>query len=606
MLADVAAPARTRVQLCGPLLAEIGGRRVDAQLPGRKGRLLFTCLVFSRDRPLSRDELIEVIWPADAPADPDGTLATLLTRLRNAVGRELLVGRGELRLDLGEHAWVDWDVAHTSLGEAERLIAAGNARRALTCASEGLEIARRPLLPELSTPWLEERRRELMDLASALLETQGRAALALRGEHLPLAERSARELIEREPYRESGYGLLMEVHESRGNAAEALRVYDTLRHLLREELGLTPAPALTALADRLLACEQSPTLPALNAPAPLPAALAALTEQPLAGRRDEFQQLAAAVMGGPRFVAVTGETGIGKSRLAAEVADHARGAGFTVLHGRSQREPLMGFEPFTEALRGFLEHGVAVAHELLPVHALELAELATLVPALRQAVAPGAAVSDAPHTQRTCDGITALLAAAANRRPVLLVLENLQWADRQTLLALRRVVAVADITVLATLRDDEPHAAALRTLLVDLRRERALATVALGPLDDDATAELLGAPGVTPEIRALRAHAGGNPFFLEELIGATGNALPPGLRDTVETRLEALPAELRDALAACAAAGPAFVPEHVATVVAPERLERAIAYAVRAGLLIADGRRCTFRHGLVRHALLAA
>src|SRR5262245_48322220 len=65
-------PRRSRIELCGALSAEIGGRRVDALLPGHKGRLLFACLVIGRHRPISRDELIDVIWPTDAPADPDG------------------------------------------------------------------------------------------------------------------------------------------------------------------------------------------------------------------------------------------------------------------------------------------------------------------------------------------------------------------------------------------------------------------------------------------------------------------------------------------------------------------------------------------------------
>src|SRR5215210_955967 len=95
-------PAPARVELCGLLSAEIGGRRVDAALPGRKGRQLFACLVVGRRRPMSRDELIDVVWPTDAPADPDGAFSTLLTRLRTALGPDVLLGRGELILDLGD------------------------------------------------------------------------------------------------------------------------------------------------------------------------------------------------------------------------------------------------------------------------------------------------------------------------------------------------------------------------------------------------------------------------------------------------------------------------------------------------------------------------
>ena len=381
---STAASTSTRVELCGPLVAQIGGRRVEHLLPGRKGRQLFSCLVIAAGRPTSRDELIEAIWHADAPNDPDATFATLLTRLRGAVGRDVIRGRSELVLDLGPDAWVDWHVAHAGVGIAERLLAAGDARGALAHASEGLEIARRPLLPGLSTPWLEDRRRELVDLTVALLETAGRAALALRGEHLPQAERYGRELIDREPYRESGYALLMEIHESRGNVAEALRVFDDLRTLLREELGLTPAPVLSALADRLLKAEPTRAATCEDSTVPLPIALAAVGARLLAGRQAEFQRLTAAVMGGASVVAVTGEAGIGKTRLVAELAAHAHGAGFFVLRGRAQRAATMPFEPLVEALRGYLAHGTAIVDELLPALAPELAELARLVPALRE------------------------------------------------------------------------------------------------------------------------------------------------------------------------------------------------------------------------------
>ena len=111
------------------------------------------------------------------------------------------------------------------------------------------------------------------------------------------------------------------------------------------------------------------------------------------------------------------------------------------------------------------------------------------------------------------------------------------------------------------------------------------------------------------ELRALRAHAGGNPFYLEELITGepAGEPLPPGLYAAVQSRLDPLPQSVRDALAACAAIGHAF---DVAAVVRSTGASRAaiaqsIAHAVRAGLLIGDSReRFAFRHGLVRHALV--
>src|SRR3954470_11285410 len=261
----------TSVQLCGPLRATIAGRAVEDDLPGRKGRLAFAYLVANRDRPVARDELIGALWPEEGPATPDAALSTLLTRLRHAVGPDVLRGRAHLELDLGPEAAVDLEAAAGAAVEAETALAAGDPARALACAREALPVLGRPFLPELDVPWVEERRRELRELRVPLLDVAARAALALPEPELGAAERAARELVEAEPYRESGYAVLMDVLERAGNVAEALRVYDKLRGRLREELGVPPAPEVTARAERLLRPEEQPAPPPAAAPgAPLP------------------------------------------------------------------------------------------------------------------------------------------------------------------------------------------------------------------------------------------------------------------------------------------------------------------------------------------------
>lgn len=548
MLASVPlSPARAvatspRIQLCGPLLAEIDGVRVDTALPGRKGRLLFACLVISGGRSMSRDELIGIIWPEASPADPEGTFSTLLTRLRTAIGHERVIGCRELALDLGD-AWIDWDVARASAPAAEALLAAGDPAEAIEQATAGLEIARRPFLPGISTPWPEDRRRELDELATALLEVGGRAALALGAQFLPAAERSARELIEREPYRESGYALLMETHAARGNVAEALRVYDDLRRLLREELGITPAPAVTAVASRLLDSQDTePSLPAVIVPndaeVPLPPPLTAVCGRPLIGRQAELEALTTAVArivpGSYRMLVISGAAGIGKTRLAGAVAERARDLGADVLHGRVQRDAVAPCQPILEALRRYLAHDDGVAHELAPMLASELAELARHVPELRRAVVPPAdglpRDADVRRT-RVFDAVAGLLEGMARRRPLLLVLEDLQWAEEQTLALVRHIARGTHggrVALLLCVRDDEPVGPHLRALFVDVHRERMLEHVALGPLSIAETAALVAAhrgsaaPG---ELQSIFDDAGGNPFRVEELL--RGHAAHP-------------------------------------------------------------------------------
>ena len=113
-------------------------------------------------------------------------------------------------------------------------------------------IANRGLLPGAQAAWLEPRRRELEDTRLQALEVIGRAGLRLGGAQLGSVERAARSLIESEPYRESGYVLLMDAYAAAGNVAEGLRVFERLRTLLREELGTSPSPDAIAAHERLL------------------------------------------------------------------------------------------------------------------------------------------------------------------------------------------------------------------------------------------------------------------------------------------------------------------------------------------------------------------
>jgi DNA-binding SARP family transcriptional activator len=214
--------------------------------------MLLAYLVANRRRPVSRDELVGALWPGTAPAAPGPALSTLLTRLRQTVGTGLLEGRHELWLRLPPGAVVDLEVMQARAGRAEEELAKGRLRRALDAGREALDLTQRRLLPEFEEPWVEERRREIDQRRHAMLEVCARAGLMLGGHELAAAERAARALVAHNPYRESGYAMLMEIHAARGDAAEALRVYDALRRLLRDELGVLPSPTVVQLNERLL------------------------------------------------------------------------------------------------------------------------------------------------------------------------------------------------------------------------------------------------------------------------------------------------------------------------------------------------------------------
>jgi len=242
----------TRIHLCGRLVVELDGRRVEDALPGGKGRLLLAYLVLNRDRLMSRDELLIAVYGEGASSDRNPSLSVLLSKLRSVIGQELLAGRSEIELVLPRDAFVDVEAAREALHRAESHVAAGEWAESWGPAGVAYHVARRPLLQGEDRPWLDEWRRRLEDVHVRGLECFAEARLGLGGPTLSQAEDCARRLIELAPYRETGHRILMEALERRGNVAEALLAYDRLRVLLREELGVTPSPALQSVHRRLL------------------------------------------------------------------------------------------------------------------------------------------------------------------------------------------------------------------------------------------------------------------------------------------------------------------------------------------------------------------
>jgi DNA-binding SARP family transcriptional activator len=243
----------TRIQLCGRLTAELEGQRVERLLPGRQGRLLFAYLCAHRARPIPRDELVDALWPLEAPAAADASLSPLLSRLRRALGPERLEGRGTIQLRLPADAWIDLEAAAEGLHRAESAAARGDWEGVWGPGRVTQHIAARQFLPGEDAPWIDTIRRQLDELYVRALEVVGSACVRIGGAELDTAERTARTLVERQPYRESGHRLLMEVLAARGNSAEALLVYDELRRLLRDELGASPSLPTQDLHRRLLA-----------------------------------------------------------------------------------------------------------------------------------------------------------------------------------------------------------------------------------------------------------------------------------------------------------------------------------------------------------------
>ena len=195
---------------------------------------------------------MEALWPERAPASADSALSALLSGMRRAVGVAALAGRGQLRLCLPDDAWVDTEAAEEAIHRAESAVVQGAWTRAWGPSLAALNISRRTFLPEVDAPWADESRRRLEEIRLSALESYGECALGIAGSELPIAERAGRELVVAAPYRERAHLLLMRTLVERGSAAEALRKYEELRKLLRDELGTAPGPELRAFQAQLL------------------------------------------------------------------------------------------------------------------------------------------------------------------------------------------------------------------------------------------------------------------------------------------------------------------------------------------------------------------
>jgi SARP family transcriptional regulator, regulator of embCAB operon len=251
-------PSRPRIQLCGRFVVELDGGRIDRKLPSRQGRLLFAYLALNRGRAMSRDELVEALWPYAIPAAAPSALSVLLSKLRAAVGPPMLSGRGELRLALPPDTRVDVEDALAAVHEAQSAVALKAWKRGWGPALSAQFIAKRRLLPEHDAPWIDSWRQQLDDVLDRALEAYAACCLGIGGTEQPAAERAARTLVEHSPLRETGYTLLMDALAAQGNVAEAIRVYERARTTLQQELGVAPSRAIQEAHSRLLGIPIAP------------------------------------------------------------------------------------------------------------------------------------------------------------------------------------------------------------------------------------------------------------------------------------------------------------------------------------------------------------
>ena len=611
---------------------EIGGDRIERRLPGRQGPQVLAFLALNRSRPVARDELIAALWPHEPPADPEESLSALLSKVRQAVGRDVLTGRRELLLALPAGAEIDVEQARAAAEHARAAIAGEDWRAAWEAASRAVEIADRGFLLGHDAPWTEEPRRELDELRLRALESLAESGLALGNGHLDGAERAAGELVRAAPLREAGHRLRMQALAARGEVAEALAAYEQLRVLLREELGTVPGSAVRALHERLLAGDAPAPAPTVPTPAPsapherLPDRLAQSLTSSWVGRHAMLRRLRehaeGAAAGEAGLVLVSGEGGIGKTRMVAELAH--RMPAFEVLYGRCDEEELFPFGPWIDMLRPRLAR---MPEPELAELVKGAPELARLLPEIHERLPGLVDLPDGgePGTQRRqmFGAVVTVVRRLAAEGPVLMIVDDLHWADRSSLLLARHVAKeprLGPVLIVGTFRDSELQPGhPLPELLAELERGRELARLRLDGMDEREVAQLIGGDAAPGCVSAICAETGGNPFFikqlarhLEEVDGAplADAGVPQGVRDVIAARVGRLSEHAGRVLGVAALIGRDFdleLLERVAGLPEDELLD-VLDAAVRGALLVevaSTPGRYSFAHALVRTALEA-
>lgn len=246
-----------RIYLVGRVMIESpAGVLEPSAFRGRQGRIVFVYLA-SAPRRVERDELAAVVWPEQLPDAWDTALSAIVSKLRRPLARVGLTGphglesvHGCYELRLPEATWIDLRTAVNALDRAEGALRSGDAVTAWSNATVASAIVRRPFVPGDTGPWVDRMRRHLHDYEVRAFDTLAGAWLTRGSARSAVA--AARRAVELAPYRESCYVRLMEAQLAAGDRAEALRVYNELRVLLRESLGISPAEEVEELYRRAL------------------------------------------------------------------------------------------------------------------------------------------------------------------------------------------------------------------------------------------------------------------------------------------------------------------------------------------------------------------
>ena len=598
----------------------------DATWQHQRVRALLGCLVSVGGRKLTREQIMEALWP-DLEAEMAASrldrsvysLRQLFEPGRNkpATSPLLLTEREVLVLADHQHIWIDADAFEHLINRANESKDSGEKEKLLREASN---LYAGPFLPEDSkNEWTRVRRETLqrswigllLDLADLQIERD-----SLTGAIDPLDK-----LLSVDPTNEAAVQRLMGLLAQLGRRGEALRAYKRLHTVLQQEYRISPLPETRAIYDALRAGRELTGKGALYQPETAnretrtvsPGGTGEIAsvqigrahQSPLVGREQELDHLTSLVklteqatkfrltaqkrvsaatldpQRRPQCVLLMGDVGIGKTRLAEEMGREAKRRGWAVAWSRVYaQEGTIPYRLWIEVLRKAMTQGVWQRQEInkRPVVFQSLSNLLPELQEMMTQVSYPMSLSPEQEQLRLWEAVKELLILISESTPLLIALDDLQWADSSSceLLAyLARRTHGYPIVIVATCRDMElPQDHPLRPLLTDMRRENAVESIALEPLRADQIASLV--TQVTqvsePMVQRISNRAAGNPFFAEELartieteptladhlFSEEQNPLPDTIHAVLTLRMGRLSTECQRLLSKAAVLGSSF------------------------------------------------
>lgn len=646
----------------------------------RQARQLLKILLTGRPRPVSTDMLIEILWPNSTPSAAATTLRSAINALRNvlepdrpnrAPSKYIVTEAPGYAFHSTTDIWLDVEEFERRLNQVQSI---GEASLRLVFLEGALELYRDDyLISDPYADWLQTERDRLRErFFNTLLQV---ADLYADMGRYSDAITTCRRMLARDEVRENAYQSLMRFQAESGDSAGALLTYERCRTILSDELGADPSPLTQMLHQRILNGEIEPRQ-VVTAPPPLTTLIAesiridGASNQPIVlpqrsllpildtnymhvfvGREAELRQiderLRASLAGQGMLIVLEGEAGVGKTRFAYHVLERAAERNATVISATCQvLEKDLPFAPLADALGRYLYGLPDAVVRSLPAAAL--AQLVQIIPTLQDRLhtpppPPTETAASADENRlRLIDGIVGFLATLANQRPLVMFLDDLHWADPDTLAVLsrlaQRVAELPMFLLIAYRSEDLPDNDPLSALLHGLKRSHPKAQVRIERLNRKQVQEFVQLH-VGPDAEAgmrlgglLYDTTNGNPLFVTEtlrdleerwyaaaegarsladLATAEGDALRQAfslrrnqrVQEIILERMNRLPPDAHTILNLCAVIGRDFSLELLEKAAAHDPLEALDILLQRKFLIERPDERIDFGHQVIRQAV---